>query len=143
MKQIIITLSDSERLQLENWASGSTGEERLSLRARVILSLARGHSVEQCGVSEGTTPVTVRKWRRRFVEHGLAGLRDAPRPGKPRFYGTEVEARILAKLNEPPPAGFVKWNGSLLARVLGDVTDDHVRRVLHKHGITLDRRQSP
>jgi transposase len=29
---------------------------------------------------------TVGQWRERFAEHGLAGLRDAPRSGRPRKF---------------------------------------------------------
>ncbi|MGW6330832.1 helix-turn-helix domain-containing protein [Nocardia rhamnosiphila] len=27
--------------------------------------------------------MTVAKWRKRFIEHGLAGLAEEPRPGRP------------------------------------------------------------
>jgi transposase len=29
---------------------------------------------------------TVGQWRERFAEHGLAGLQDAPRSGRPRSF---------------------------------------------------------
>ncbi|MCI4146665.1 helix-turn-helix domain-containing protein [Streptomyces sp. MMS20-AI2-20] len=32
----------------------------------------------------GASPDTVRTWRRRFIERGLDGLSDEPRPGVPR-----------------------------------------------------------
>src|SRR5258706_11114597 len=57
-----------------------------------------------------TRPNTVIKWRRRFVQHGLAGLRDAPRPGAKPVYGAEFPNRVLALLEKPPPAGPTCWD---------------------------------
>ncbi|MFJ9434316.1 helix-turn-helix domain-containing protein [Streptomyces sp. NPDC101490] len=34
-------------------------------------------------------PDTVRTWPRRFIEHGLDGLGDEPRPGAPRIPGPQ------------------------------------------------------
>jgi hypothetical protein len=42
---------------------------------------------------------TVGKWRRRFVEHRVEGLRDEPRPGAPR---TIEDARIEAAITPRP-----------------------------------------
>jgi transposase len=38
--------------------------------------------------------------------------------------------------------GFARWNGRLVAEALGDVSDDAVWRVMRKHDLHLDRRQS-
>ena len=54
----------------------------------------------------------------------------------------ETERRILAQLDHPVPPGFARWNGSLLAMALPDISADQVWRVLRKHGISLQRRRS-
>ena len=54
------------------------------------------------------------------------------RSGVTPRYDETTERRILAKLDEPPPAGYGRWNGVLLARALRDVSDDEVWRVLRK-----------
>ena len=53
-----------------------------------------------------------------------------------------VERRILDQLAKAPPPGFARWNGRLVAEALGDVSDDAVWRVMRKHDLHLDRRQS-
>ena len=90
----------------------------------------------------GTRPATVSKWRGRFAQAGWAGLRDASRSGKPRQYQDEHERRLLAALDEPPPAGYGRWDGSLLARHLGDISKHQIWRVLRRHEISLARRRS-
>src|SRR3954468_5432039 len=52
------------------------------------------------------------------------------------------QRQVLALLDAPPPEGYAQWNGSLLAAALGDVSADHVWRVLRQHGIQLQRRRS-
>jgi Homeodomain-like domain len=69
-------------------------------------------------------------------------LSDAARPGKPHTYTEETERRVLRLLDQAPPEGYAQWNGPLLAETLGDVSHDHVWRVLHKHQIQLQRRRS-
>ncbi|MGH8409420.1 MAG: IS630 family transposase, partial [Pseudomonas sp.] len=85
---------------------------------------------------------TVSKWKTRYQVRGLAGVQDAPRPGKPVVYGPATQARILAKLEEPPPAGYARWNGRLLAKALSSVSPHQVWRVLRARGISLERRRS-
>ena len=42
-----------------------------------------GSGVARVAAELGSTRMTVRKWRRRFAEEGLAGLADHDRPGRP------------------------------------------------------------
>lgn len=69
-------------------------------------------------------------------------MADAPRSGKPRRYAADAEQRILAALDAPPPAGYARWNGALLAKHLGDISKHQIWRVLRAHGISLERRRS-
>jgi transposase len=142
MEPTSIRLSSEERAVLEGWVRSSTTEQRLAFRARLILQLARGEGMNSCARKERTTALTVRKWRERFAVKRLAGLVDAPRPGKPKTYGVATEQRILGLLDERPPKGFARWNGTLLAKALKDVSADHVWRVLREQRISLERRHS-
>ena len=72
----------------------------------------------------------------------MAGLADAPRSGKPRTYGEAADRRILALLDRPPPAGFARWTAPLLAKELGDVSDQYVWRFLRAQRIDLAGRKS-
>lgn len=45
-------------------------------------------------------------------------------------------------MDEPPPEGYGKWSGPLVARALEDVSDDQVWRILRKYDICLERRRS-
>lgn len=138
-----LVVDPEDRAILESWLRAGSCEQRLAMRARVVLSLSEeGASLVATASRLGVSIGMVRKWRERFCAAGMAGLRDAARSGKPCTYDATTERRILQKLDEDPPSGYSTWNGSLLAEALGDVSDDYVWRVLRKHGISLERRRS-
>jgi transposase len=138
----MVVLSQGERAELERWACSPTTEQRLALRARIILAAARGEGSASIARREGVRSNTVSTWRVRFAEGGISALQDEARSGRPRHYDSEAEQRILAKLEEPPPAGYSIWNGTLLARELVDIPADQVWRILRRNGIQLQRRRS-
>src|SRR3974390_629907 len=138
----VIRLTPEEDSTLHQYLRSGASEHRLVERARIILLASQGHSTTQIADSLHTRPARVSKWRRRFVQHRLAGVQDRARSGKPRQYDAHSERRILRQLDQPPPAGYARWSGSLLAAGLGDVSDDEVWRVLRQHGISLQRRRS-
>jgi transposase len=137
-----VRLTESEEATLREWTRKGTSEQRLVDRARIILLSNEGMTVEKIAEQLQTRPARVSKWRQRFAQDGLAALSDAPRPGKPHKYDEAVEGRVLSLLDTPAPKGFAQWNGTLLAQALGDVSDDHVWRILRKRGIQLQRRRS-
>jgi transposase len=81
-------------------------------------------------------------WRHRYADHGLEGLKDKPRPGKAPIYTKVTDKRILKLLDNPPPKGFARWTGPLLAEALGDVDVQYVWRFLRSHKIDLAARKS-
>lgn len=138
----VVSIDDGEREQLENWVRSAKTEQRLAFRARVVLAAAAGEGSVSIAKREQVRLNTVSTWRVRFAEKGIAGLQDQPRAGRPAVYGAEAERRILALLDEQPPAGYGSWNGRLLANALGDVPAHVVWEVLRNHGIQLQRRRS-
>jgi transposase len=137
-----IRLSAEERSALEKNVCAAKTEQRLAFRSRIVLLAADGMGTNAIAAQLQTNPATVSKWRLRFARRGLAGLADAPRSGAPGRYSEETERRILAQLDEPVPEGETVWTARLLAKVLGDVSEDHVWRVFRRHGIHLQRRRS-
>jgi hypothetical protein len=61
----------------------------------------------------GVCDDTVRKWRRRFCQDGLDGLRDRPRTGRPRRFSATVVAEVKALACELPAncdVPLAKWS---------------------------------
>jgi len=137
-----VVLTDEDRATLESWVRATTTQQRLALRARIVLAAAAGQETQAIAESLGLRPATVSTWRKRFAEAGIVGLQDKPRSGRPRRYQEEDEQRILQLLEQDPPAGYAQWNGRLLAEALGDVSPDYVWQVLRNFGISFRRRHS-
>ena len=95
-----------------------TEEARQVERARIILACLQGKENQQVAREVGTSIPTVSKWRRRFAQHGVEGLRDGPRSGKPPTYGPAFRDRVLALLEQPPPTGLAHWDGRAVAQRL-------------------------
>ncbi len=111
-------------------------------RARIVLLAAAGGSTRSIAKEVGVQPRIVSKWRNRFADHGLTGLKDRPRAAKQPIYGPATNRRILALLDKRPPAGYARWTGPLLAKALEDVDVQYVWRFLREHKIDLAARKS-
>jgi transposase len=136
-----ITCSPEDRERLEQLAASRTESKQTVERAHIILGCLDGKRVVTVARECATRPNTVIKWRQRFVQHGLAGLEDAPRPGAKPVYGADFRNRVLAILEQPPPSGQAAWDGPAVATALhGSV--HAVWRVLRKEGICLQRQRS-
>jgi transposase len=118
-----------------------TESKQMVERARIILGCLAGKRVKEVARQCHTRPNTVIKWRQRFARAGLKGLHDAPRPGPHRQYDEVFRKRILATLEQPPPAGQATWDGPALARAVGGSVHA-VWRVLRREGICLQRQRS-
>lgn len=137
-----VALTADERAVLESRVRAPRSEQRVVERARIVLGAAAGQASRAIGRDLGITHRTVSKWRVRFARDRLAGLDDAPRSGKPKTYDATADRRILALLERPPPPGFARWTAPLLARELGDVSDQYIWRFLRAQGIDLAGRKS-
>jgi transposase len=136
-----ITCGPADRRELERLAGSRTESKQMIERAQIILGCLTGKRVQEVARACHTRPNTVIKWRQRFAQRGLAGLVDAPRPGAKPLYGADFRNRVLALLEEPPPAGQACWDGPAVAAALkGSV--HAVWRVLRHEGICLQRQRS-
>lgn len=114
-----LTLTEEERSELRGWARRPTTAQAMALRARIIIECAEGWSNGEVAEELGVTRATVGKWRRRFLEMGLDGLVDAPRPGTPRTITDEGVERVIAKTLEEMPANATHWATRSMAEATG------------------------
>src|SRR4051795_4528728 len=121
-----LSLSDEDRATLEYWTRCSTIRAGHAERARVVLAIADGAGTSATARLVGVSRPTVIKWRDRFLAHGLAGLDDQARSGRPK---TIDDAQIIAATLEPPPGSLAvtHWSSRLLGRHLG-ISDATVAR---------------
>ena len=83
----------------------SSSPQRLVLRARIVLLAADGMANAGIARSLGCTVAVVRTWRRRFAVHGIPGLFDKPRMGRPEVYGPSARLAVLAVATSVRPRG--------------------------------------
>jgi len=83
-----LRLTDDERQGLESLARAHSTPQALAFRCRLILRVAAPAAPTNRRVAADMPGhrQTVSLWRTRYLEHGLAGLHDAPRPGRPRRF---------------------------------------------------------
>src|SRR5271165_2640237 len=141
-KAVVVRLRPEDRLVLEARLRAPTTEQREVLRARIVMLSDEGRSTRSIAKIVGVMPRTVSLWRGRYARDGIAGLAGKPLPGAKPKYDVQTSKRILAVLDRPPPAGFARWTGGLIAAELGDVHEQQVWRVLRAQKIDLVARKS-
>ena len=104
-----LTLTADERAELERRVRSLKIRSEDARRARVVLMLANGDSYS---VIEATVPCYrdyINRWRRRFLDDRLEGLRPRYRGQPPTVLTPTMEARVLAKTRQAPPDGSTHW----------------------------------
>jgi transposase len=137
-KSKVLSCDTATYKELQRISKSTSEEHRMVQRSLIILGLLEGKQVKTVASELSFNELSVTKWRDRFSAMGLSGLRDSPRSGKPKTYGVEWENKVLAKIQEPPPAGINSWDQPTLAREL-NTSEDAIQRFLQRQGIQLSR----
>jgi transposase len=133
-----LVLSEEERLELTSLAARRNTAQALALRARIVLRCASGAENQQVAADLRIDKTTVGKWRRRFVERRIDGLRDEPRSGAPRTVAdARIEAVIVRTLESQPPDA-THWSSRGMARASG-LSVSTVQRIWRAFGLQPHR----
>ena len=133
-----LELSEADRASLTSLANRRKTAQALALRARIVLGCASGAQNKEIAAQLGVDPVTVSKWRRRFLSDGLDGLRDEPRSGAPRTVDdARIEAVIVQTL-ESLPSDATHWSSRGMARASG-LSTSTVQRIWRAFGLQPHR----
>lgn len=130
-----VVLDEQQREQVRRLARSATSAARTVLRARIVLAAAAGQANAVIARDLRISVDTVRKWRRRFAQLGLAGLTDRPRSGRPRRYDAQARLRIAALATSAPPHPESTWSHARIAEQMAKRYDtplsaSHVGRIL-------------
>jgi len=129
-----IAVSATDRHELERLHRAPSTPSGLSRRARAVLLMAQGMAGVDIAERVGYTVVQVSRLRRRFADHGVAGLQDRPRSGRPPTITARKRAQIVALTLKPPAAGLTHWSTRDLARQAG-VSHGTVHRIWRAHAL--------
>jgi transposase len=134
-----LPLSDGERETLERLARAQSVPHRQVLQSRVLLMAADGVANAVIADEVGVTPVTVRAWRKRFGEEGLAGL-EKIREGRGRkpSIGEQTIAEIVRLTTTTTPPGATHWSCRTMAQRVG-VSSATVQRIWSDLGLRPHR----
>src|SRR3954468_8714055 len=136
-----VEISKADRRELQRRARSKGAPAREVERARIVLLAGDGVPGKQIAARVGCAEPTVVTWRRRYAEHGLAGLKDLPRPGSESPLPEALRDRVLElTLTEPPTRfGATHWSSRLLATapVAEGTPISHatVARIWHRFGV--------
>ncbi|MFT7550882.1 MAG: transposase [Rhodothermales bacterium] len=128
----VFSLSDEVAATLRRWARSNTASVRLARRAQIVLLAAEGLDNHVIAEKLAIGRMQVGRWRRRFAEAGIDGIRqDLPRGGRKR----SIDADELVRLTtQTKPKNATHWSTRSLAAEAG-VSASTVRRVWKANGL--------
>jgi len=132
-----VSVSEADRGVLQRIIARKSSEQRAVLRARIVLSCAAGNPDLVVAQQLGINRHTVRLWRQRYCEQGLAGLRDAPGRGRKAVLDEKVKAAIVSQAVRPP-AHRTRWSCRSMARAQ-NVSPSTVQRLWASNDIQPHR----
>jgi len=136
--KVPVVLSDEQREQLHSWVRTDTLPNALAQRARIVLACGEGLPDTAVAARLKVNRHTVRTWRERYIEFGIEGLYDEPRPGRPRTISDDQIAALLQTVVQTKPETGTHWSCRALAAETG-LSKSTVQRLCHLFGLKPHR----
>src|SRR5712691_1951094 len=134
-----LSLTEIQRRELQTVSRQAVG--RVALRAQMVLLAGRGYRVSEIAAIHDCGDDVVRSWLHRYQAHGVAGLTDTPRSGRPPKDPLAAQIVDTQASQSPEGAGHVQscWTVGLLAAFLAQrfrlvLAPSSVRRLLRAQG---------
>lgn len=111
-----LVLADGDREILEARVRAGTVDARDHQRARLVLLAADAESNRAIGEKIAMHYNQVSRWRTRYAECGLTGLRDEQRSGRPPLYDHDQVLTMVHLVTTDPPDARTTWTCEMVAR---------------------------
>lgn len=125
-------LSPPERRRLAAQARSRNASAAEVKRARLLLLLDQGLGWQAICERLPCSPDYINRWKTRFAQTRLDGLRPRHRGRAPRRETPQIEAQVLALTRKTPPDGAARWSTRKLGAALG-ISHMQVKRIWEKH----------
>lgn len=134
-----VTLSGSDRRELEKWVNAHRTPQQVAQRCRIVLAAANGEKDQDIAHAMKINFKTVALWRQRFLHEGPDCLWEvAPGRGrKPRLTADKIEEVIDATL-QTLPKGATQWSCRTMAEQQG-LSKATINRIWQSHGLQPHR----
>ncbi|MGD1007886.1 MAG: IS630 family transposase [Ignavibacteriaceae bacterium] len=129
MKTKQIPLTASQRQELIRISRSQKSESRIVIRSKIILYSSEKKTYDEIMRLTNHCRESVAKWRKRYLESGIEGLKDKPRPGKPRVITAEQHALVIEKACSKPEDGYTNWSQRRIAQAVG-ISQTKVQNIL-------------
>jgi putative transposase len=133
-----LVLTEIERRELERIVRAPSMPAGVVRRAEIVLRSAAGETHRAIAAAVGISLPLVAHWRRRFHDERLAGLYDAPRPGRPRTREDEAVADLLRTVLRKKPPDTTQWTVRAMAEQTG-ISKSTVQRYFALFGVQPHR----
>ena len=134
----VLTLTDAECSQLVSWSRRAKSSQALALRSKIVLACADGADNKSVAAELRCNPVTVGKWRARFIAKRLDGLVDEDRPGRPASITLDQVEDVLVATLESKPKNATHWSRTSMARKSG-LSESTIGRIWKDFGLQPHR----
>lgn len=134
-----LTLSSSDREEIERWLRAHGTPQQVTLRSRIVLAAAEGQPDSAIARQMEINPKTVMLWRARFEEEGIDSLwRIAEGRGRKPSYGPEKIRVIVNATLQTKPKGMTQWSCRLMAENQG-ISRSTVSNIWRSHNLKPHR----
>jgi hypothetical protein len=152
MRKYKVTLTEEERLELQEIASKGTHRSQKVLNALILLNCDEGEFQKDRSINEVVSSVLqvsmkkIDRVKKRFVEDGFDVALNGHKGSRiyARKADGDFEAHLIALSCSEPPEGFARWSLRLLAdrvvelRYIDTISHETVRRVLKKRNKAVE-----
>ena len=111
-----LKLTKDVKAQLKSIANSRSLPYAQVRRAQIILMSDQGMTNTAIAKKVGLSIWMVGKWRQRFIDQGLLGLYDQPKPGAPRSISDDKVVQLIQKTLNEKPKGVTHWTCRSIAK---------------------------
>lgn len=139
--KISLKVSPQERSELETIIRSRSLPNAVVRRAKMVLWTEDGMHTRKAAAMLKVTPSAVSHCRRRFAQHRMSGLHDAPKNGRPRSHDEDQVMKLINTALTQRSKSATHWTVRDLAQETG-ISKSAVQRYLSLFGVQPHRTES-
>jgi transposase len=134
-----LVLTEDQQEQIDRWLAALGTPQQVALRCRIVRAAALGQSEAAIAAAFDSTRPTVRLWKERFAQKGLAGLWEiAPGRGRKASYGPERIQAVIDATLQSKPKGSTHWSCRVMAASQG-MSKSTISNIWRSHNLKPHR----